>query len=731
MKKQPGVRMAKAYRDGVMTVRRKLMNVTGGSLSDAQAISRLKHTLTSDDFQFIDFALLELPTVADYTKAARWVATIASSPAPSTDMMAVPVVLHGAHGVDSFNLAKAVCDESFRLSLGAAQNRLSDATIVVFPVRALTLRDLYVFSIIACSYRSESQALAEFWLQWPAQNVLMFAFPKGDLGVDKNEACAAIEQRVLRINRDHPDWRCEALPLSRMDQAVRTADMAATRRRYRTAFAEFTRDTGPANLEIHSGFKAISTLTTRADGHTIDVLLTQDVAISTDLPEQPKLHIDRTLPLQYNPSLLFDCDDLRQTLDPVFAEFDISVSWLAPAREPDSIPTPEFPMRDLDGVWRRKLLIGAMPLQSRQLLLGGGHWIDVVEAENEEDYSNLMAYPYPLRLDRLNPVGRVCDHFRKDVADRIRELVATPGMGYHEYCQRMARAFPYYMAIPSLPPHQADPLSVPVYFFEALHFLKCEGPLVFARDTLVERMQMTELSLDIPLARIHPPFPDSYIHLETPLPYATAEGAPVRLNGFFVSERTISQDKWELTLCPVVTQGADVITSIPDAFEFVLEADSQLTLFQALGDFYRLPPEDVESDARGHMVQLVIKILIYMNVKSARIVNRSAGDDVSALRLPPRGRGERNKDSKKHERAFKQFDFIEIGPEQSMREEREISERQEGGRKLFWRRGHQRNQAHGHRWSLHRWIQIPPTLVNAQILGEDEVPPRPKNYDLK
>jgi hypothetical protein len=130
------------------------------------------------------------------------------------------------------------------------------------------------------------------------------------------------------------------------------------------------------------------------------------------------------------------------------------------------------------------------------------------------------------------------------------------------------------------------------------------------------------------------------------------------------------------------------------------------------------------------MVQLAIKVLIYMNVKSARMVNRAAADDVRSLRLPTKAKGQPNKESKKPVRAFKQFDFIEIGPEQSMGEQRALEERQ-SGHKLFWRRGHQRNQAHGHRWSLHRWIQVPPTLVNAQFLGADEVPPRPKNYELK
>lgn len=476
MKKQPGVRMAKAFKDGVMTVHRKLLNVTAGRLSDAQAISKLKHSLTSDDFQFVDFALLELPTVADYTKAARWVAALASSPAPSTEVMAIPVAIQGTHGLDALSLARAVCDESFRLSMGAAQNRLSDATIVVFPVRSLTLRELYLFSVIACSYPYESQALGEFWLQGSAQNVLMFAFPKGELGVDENEACAVIERQVLSLNRDHPDWQCEALPLARIDEAVRAADIVATRRRYRTAFTEATCEMGPTTLEIHSGFKASSSLTTRVDGHTIDVILSQDVAIPTNAPEHPKLRIERTLALQFHPSLLFDYEDLRQTLDPVFAEFDIDVSWLAPAREPDNIPTPEFPMRDFDGVWRRKMLINAMPLKARQLLLGGVHWIDVVEADSDEERNNLMAYPYPLRLDRLNPVGELCGHFRKDVADKIRELASIPGMGYHEYCLEMTRAFPYYMTIPSPAPHQGDPLSVPVYFFEALHFLKCAGP---------------------------------------------------------------------------------------------------------------------------------------------------------------------------------------------------------------------------------------------------------------
>ncbi|WP_149135215.1 hypothetical protein [Cupriavidus campinensis] len=406
----------------------------------------------------------------------------------------------------------------------------------------------------------------------------------------------------------------------------------------------------------------------------------------------------------------------------------IEISFRAETKVPDTVEQGDLPILDLDGVWRPKAFY-RMPLQTRQMVLST-HYIDVIESEDEADHQNLMAYPYPFRMERLNPVRELIGHFRKDVAAKIRELAEVPGLGYQEFCEVICRDLPPFILVTHASPRTADPINVPVYFFEALHFLKCNGRVFYARDGLVERLQMTVMERDMPLSQIRSPFPDIYIHLESSIRYATVEGDPVTLNGFFVSEMVSAEtERRRLTICPIVTEGTDVITSLLDAFEVDVDDGVERKLYDALATFFQLSVEEVDSDVRAHAIGLATKILFYVDVKSARIVPHNANDSRSLAFLQAKAR-KATKPGARTSRPLRAYDFIEIGPEDSIRLEQERAERKVG-HSLHWRRGHNRMQAHGPHHSLHHKIWIMPQLINKELLGDEAPPPPPKDYDLR
>jgi hypothetical protein len=248
----------------------------------------------------------------------------------------------------------------------------------------------------------------------------------------------------------------------------------------------------------------------------------------------------------------------------------------------------------------------------------------------------------------------------------------------------------------------------------------------------VERLDFSDIEAGLPVAYLRAPFQDCYFHLESPLKIATTTGPehnPVLVVGYFVTQQEMTGDTpgWRIAIAIILTIGDDMLTSHGQELELELAENDPRGLLDAVNDLiaergsHRKLTHD---DANFKTLNLCAKLLLYLGLRSARLVNRP-----EKTRLLEQAKVKSGSERKRlSQRAADLYDYIEVGPERTMAQEHSENARQGG--KVFWRRGYFRMQAYGPKWSLHRQRWIQPTLVNAELLSDNEPAPPVKDYRL-
>jgi len=351
-------------------------------------------------------------------------------------------------------------------------------------------------------------------------------------------------------------------------------------------------------------------------------------------------------------------------------------------------------------------------------------WLGSANADDEDAWhAEVRAQPLPLLYNEGQPAVRLRQHFIEPLAARILALSETPGMGFRLAREQIVAEYPAYRYLSTnRDSDDIAPTAMPYEFYLALHFKRAGGRLFHIRDALLERLDLSDIEVGLPLAVLHAPFPDCYLHLESPrrLDNFTADGTPGWLRGFYVSEKPATGDApqaRQLSLAPIVTAGLNLTTAYSEEIVLAIEPDDQRDLAGAFDELVEKAPSELPEDIRRAVFRqfaLCAKILAYIGVREARLVERN--ERTEKLRSAASLSGKLRK--RAIDKAARLHDYIEVGPEKSLANEAAETGHRPG--RAFWRRGHFRMQPYGPSLSLRRMRWIQPALVNAAALEVEE-----------
>jgi hypothetical protein len=530
---------------------------------------------------------------------------------------------------------------------------------------------------------------------------------------------AAIEHRIQEVRKSWPQARISLRPAVRFSQAIQPLQEAAVahavkekHQSWREFLIEQEQESGNAGT---GGWPttAVASLTTGETVPTADILL-----INPDKPGS-----ESSLVLRYEISALTTVESLRRALAEALNPDGLTVVAMPSVPSPASRAAQHASglYRDMDGRWLPKDLFG-YAYAARQLINNDKSAI-LVKAESEENLREMYEVPTPVLCQQSDLAKRFREHFRGDIAERILALAQEPGLSYTQAHTRLKAEYPALSLLHAERWKSSAPIGLLCDTYLAHHFNKCEGRLFHIRHALIERLDFTDIDEGVPVSYLRAPFSDCYFHLERPqviLPGKPLEDE-LRLQGFYVTQQTLSARSWRLAISPVVTQGAAVLYARAGETELVLESNDSRGLLKVLNEMRASLNEQLLS-VEAHfyqMLNLSAKIMLYLGLRSARLVSHDERTR-SHERMENLTPGERKRLAR---RSGNLYDFIEVGPEKSMQQE----QGEVGGTlsaRVFWRRGFFRKQAYGPKWSLHRQKWIQPTIVNADLLTKgDELPP--------
>jgi hypothetical protein len=370
---------------------------------------------------------------------------------------------------------------------------------------------------------------------------------------------------------------------------------------------------------------------------------------------------------------------------------------------------------------------------SWQSLLGS-HPAQISPQERER----LKHLPVPeLMNQKLKFPDVVRQRYRADVAAFLENVMAEPGVSFSTGYQRVCKAFPEFTRLP--PSASCEPVPWPG-MWSNWHFAAVRGPLFRVREALVQRLDLTDIEHGFPSSFVHSPYPDCYFTLQTPL--GSGDGR-FRILGFYVSERRLSPQECADRQWP---EGSRAV-SLTLAHE---ENDAFISIDAAVSAEWMIKPDDTsdfnaklqeafnsldnkfaageqrtatERNLERHALLLACKVLVYVGLKNARLVQRPQRSMLLSQARQAKGR---EKD-RLLARAHNVVDYIDVGPEQALPQlEPCANGHSDRSMRPHWRRGHYRPQAFGPGRTERRTVWIEPVLVRAdRLAGGDEQPPKP------
>lgn len=379
-------------------------------------------------------------------------------------------------------------------------------------------------------------------------------------------------------------------------------------------------------------------------------------------------------------------------------------------------------------------------LNAEKAVAGAG--AELIKSANWRDYDEFVAgdsvagsFPAALAAINMGLVDVVQEHYSPKMYAALKELLSDVKLSDEGVMRRLEERFPSsFRDLMCHAPTAALP-APPEMMTLRLHWSR--SPTIVVKETLSQRMAMTDIGMDIEAGLIPTLFPMQYLHFESPredLTWALDEGAgeEVQLSGVFVHDHPGDEDSgnaWRVIDIGIL--GIDAGNSEIGFADVRLAFESaSSTLADALLMWRQEDPDDPPSaewvTVMASVCAEVAKILIYIGSADARRIDMN---ERSKLLASLKGKSEGQK-LKAREQLKRVYDYILVGPIEAFEE----SVTSAGGKTMIphHRRGGLRAVACGTGKTQRRLKLYPPVIVNKHLLGSDPSTwPRPKNYRVK
>lgn len=283
----------------------------------------------------------------------------------------------------------------------------------------------------------------------------------------------------------------------------------------------------------------------------------------------------------------------------------------------------------------------------------------------------------------------------------------------------------------------------------AMRFSMNKGPIFQTTDALDIMLNQTDISEDVPMGAVRPPYDMCYFEFgqtrPSPLKVWNAQTEWHQAEGCYVfsyqSTIPTHPELGEIRFLQLMVTGAPKENIADDAFSIftIPIVDEAMGVAQAMQTYFNFHKEEIQSldPAMGYklassqemevakeIVLHLIKITLYLSsdqaFKTLLLEQSELEQQLQRLKSPA-------KRSKLERKSHTAYDRVVIGPQAltSPPSEHQADPRQ---RKIHWRRGHFRQQPHGPERSLRKTIWICPVIVHGDFSGQQ---PEAKNYTIR
>ena len=413
-----------------------------------------------------------------------------------------------------------------------------------------------------------------------------------------------------------------------------------------------------------------------------------------------------------------------------------------------NLPHVRVQTRDADGLDAHGHMYPAASgewLDPKTALAGSGaeliksvNWREYEEiAEGEDgvpdDEASATILPAPVTVINQGLVEVVQEHYSPKMYAAIKELFADTRLSEEAVLRSLEGRFPTFRDLMCHAPTAAMPAPHEVMTLR-LHWAK--APLFVVKETLSQRMAMTDMGLDVEGSLVPTPYPMQYLHFESPRQDVCWNAGPdgdleVSLSGVYVHDHPGDQDSggvWRVIDLGIVGMDSTGTLGFSDlrlAFNNKSSTlGDALVLWRDGGDER---PSEQWVEVMERVSVEVAKVLIYVGSTEARRVEMKLRSNLIA-RLKGKSAGQRLKAQDELRRIY---DYILIGPVEAF-EDGGVSSTSGAKKAPHHRRGGLRAVACGPGWTERRMRLFPPVIVNKHLLGQDPAGwPRPKNYRVK
>lgn len=394
---------------------------------------------------------------------------------------------------------------------------------------------------------------------------------------------------------------------------------------------------------------------------------------------------------------------------------------------------PNFKLPCADGAYRSitQSFFGKAGWQIKDVDWDQGWRWDMDSFASPEAVREIGSLPHPIALSVAGAESALRAHYERGFLDRLREQMAIPGR-----CQHVAMdsLYDWLPDLVDVEDQFEDAVEPRTGIYAAEHWRLAKGALFVVRNSLTIRLEETDFEDKFPAKYIHSPYSDAYFHFETPLSHDIDRYTQFLITGFYVSEEpaanipNASTGEYERLLVVNLTYRYTDETvrfgSIPVSFP--IEKDDERFIVKTYSDAVAktLQANPMPPEAKGEMefcliaMAMVIKVLLYANMKNARMDHREE-KTAALVSFKKLSGAKKNRES---ERVRRLFDYIVLGPEETQ-EDRIATDLHARKMKVHWRKGFIRNQRHGPGLAETKQIWIAPVLVNAADLEKDQAAP--------
>jgi hypothetical protein len=340
-------------------------------------------------------------------------------------------------------------------------------------------------------------------------------------------------------------------------------------------------------------------------------------------------------------------------------------------------------------------------------------------------------------FEKLDFPRAVQAHYQPRFVEALKRYLCLPGMSRRGAYQHLIRQFETLHRISFRDTFNAFP---PSSMWAALHHDASKGVLFRVHASVQEQMNLTDVDKRFPLQLLHSPYPDIYLHLESPETFEDTDGSLLTLEGAFVSERPLGNAELdespemlgyrELTMTVVLNDRSAAVSLHYPTVSFVIGPQDDRDLAQMMRESAAAAAEKLAEEhgkqalmERAHRavtqpLMTIAKLLLYVSLPEARLEKQMRRSELMAQARATTGR-ERQR---LFDKAAKESDRILVGPIHAMEVENEPGMASDGARTVrpHSRRGFIRTQRHGEGLKFTKPVWIRPVMVNQRLLGQGQ-----------